>query len=237
MPTAFPRGRQIQRVSAYIFPILTLIWDVGCKAVCRSSCFCLSFLILAFASWRAVLLPSSSLSLPVCLCTSGIPLFSSYLRAYVYSICSYDTLPMIFSGPDFWQPYIASSSLLTYSPALGSRAGGRLLRWVLDTVKVIFKSLRKSQSTGNKPVTWNDFLMSWVLIRWNPKTRHISWNWTDFLFSMDILATLSLISNWSHGSRKMWSIRRFLNNFTFVFWHNSSHSNQILDLWQSRVNK
>ncbi len=70
----------------------------------------------------------------------------------------------------------------------------------------------KSQCKGNKPVTWKDFLMSWVLIRWNPKTPHISWNGTAFVLAIAMPVTSSLISltaplnalltNWSHGWRK-----------------------------------
>ncbi len=79
--------------------------------------------------------------------------------------------------------------------------------------RLFLNLFEKSQSTGNKPVTWNDFLMSRVLSQWNPKTPHISLNWTDFVFTMAILITLSLVSltaprnafftNWSHGSRNV----------------------------------
>lgn len=47
------------------------------------------------------------------------------------------------------------------------------------------------QFTGNKPVTWKDLLTSWILIRWNTKTPHISLNWPSFVFAIAVLFTSS----------------------------------------------
>ncbi len=80
--------------------------------------------------------------------------------------------------------------------------------------------------------------MSWVLIRWNPKTPHIILNWTYFVFPIAILVTLSLICltapwsalfpNRSHDWRKCEVYAGARTTSQLCFWHNWSHSYPIL---------
>ncbi len=78
-----------------------------------------------------------------------------------------------------------------WKDACGARA--KLVRWDLgiNTDIVILESLRKVPVHGKKPAIWKNLLMSWVVIRSNPKTSRISLIWTNFVFALAILFTKS----------------------------------------------